>query len=88
MSLTPFVGVGAGGRSYNHRRLDADATHGLAGYAAVGGELGMGHVHVRLEVRDYLTRATSPARSGDSAARNDVVVMLGLRFTRTRSRGE
>jgi hypothetical protein len=91
MSFTPFVGVGAGGRSYNHRSLDADATHGLAGYGAVGGELGMGRVHLRLEIRDYVTRAAAsplPAGSGDAAARNDVVAMLGLRFTRTRSRGE
>ena len=34
MSLAPFVGVGAGSRSYNYRRLDVDATHNLAGAGA------------------------------------------------------
>ncbi|MFN2564185.1 MAG: hypothetical protein ABR499_04150, partial [Gemmatimonadaceae bacterium] len=40
MTFTPFAGVGVGSRSYNYRSLDVDATHNVAGYGAVGGELG------------------------------------------------
>jgi hypothetical protein len=82
MSLAPFVGVGAGSRSYNYRRLDVDATHNLAGYGAVGGDLGKGRVHLRLELRDYLTRFKPLAGAGASATRNDVVALVGLRLTK------
>jgi hypothetical protein len=82
MTLTPFVGVGAGARSYNHRNLDVDATHNLAGYGAVGGELGRGRLHLRLEVRDYLTAFEPLVGSGTSNTRNDVVALVGMRLTR------
>ncbi|MFL5619777.1 MAG: hypothetical protein ACJ79A_15445 [Gemmatimonadaceae bacterium] len=85
MTLTPFVGVGAGSRSYNYRSLDVDATHNLAGYGALGSELARGRVHLRLEVRDYMTRFEPLAGAGASATRNDVVAILGLRLTRRRS---
>jgi hypothetical protein len=81
LAFTPFAGVGAGGRSYNHRGLDIDATHNLAGYAAVGGELGTGRVHLRLEARDYLTGFRPLVGGGEAATRNDVVAMVGLRIT-------
>lgn len=82
MPFTPFAGIGGGVRSYNHRKLDVDATHNLAGYAAVGGEAGMGRVALRLEVRDYVTGFRPLAGSGASGLRNDVVVMAALRFKR------
>src|SRR5690349_4825938 len=40
VTFSPFVGLGAGARSYNYRKLNEDATHNLAAYAAVGGEIG------------------------------------------------
>jgi len=82
VTLTPFVGIGAGARSYNYRSLDVDATHDIAGYGALGGELGMGRVHVRLELRDYVTGFKPLAGAGASATRNDVAALVGLRFTR------
>lgn len=85
VSLSPFAGVGAGVRSYNYRRLDVDATNNVAGYAAVGGELGRGRVGLRLEVRDYATGFTPLAGAGRSEMRNDVVMMVGLRFNRHRA---
>jgi hypothetical protein len=88
VTLMPFAGVGAGGRSYDHRRLDGDATHGIAGYGAVGGELGMGRVHLRLEVRDYVTRSEPVVGGGAAGTRNDVVAMVGLRYVRQRPRQE
>ena len=61
-----------------------DATHNLAGYATVGGELGMGRVGLRLEVRDYVT-GFELIDAGMSEARNDVVIMAALRFNRHRA---
>lgn len=78
VSLSTFGGLGAGARSYNHRKLDVKASHLVAGYAAAGGELGIGRVGVRIEARDYATGLTS-------SARNDVVIMAGLRFNRRAS---
>ena len=82
MTIRPFVGAGAGSRSYNHRHLERDATHNVAGYAAVGGELGFSRVRVRLEVRDYLTGFKPLACNGAAGTRNDVVALVGLRLTR------
>lgn len=86
VTFTPFAGAGVGARSYDYRRLSADATHNLAGYGAVGGELGMGRVRLRMEVRDYVTGFTPLAGGGSSDARNDVVALVGLRITKQRAR--
>lgn len=80
VSFTPFAGIGGGARSYNYRKLDVDATHNLAGYASAGGELGMGRVHLRLEVRDYVAGFKPLNGLGASTTRNDVVALIGLRF--------
>jgi hypothetical protein len=82
VTLAPFAGVGAGARSYNYRSLDVDATHNAAAYGAVGGELGVPHLRLRLEARDYVSGFRPLAGGGPSAARNDVVVMAGLRYVR------
>ena len=79
-SVMPFAGIGAGGRSYNYRSRDVDATHNLAGYVSAGSELGIGNrVRLRLEARDYVS-GFKPLAGGDvSDTRNDVSVVLGLR---------
>jgi hypothetical protein len=82
VSLSPFAGVGAGMRSYDYRKLDVDATNNLAGYASVGGELGIGRVGLRLEMRDYATGFRPLVGAGRSEMRNDVVMMAGIRFNR------
>ena len=85
VSFTPFVGFGAGVRSYNYRTLDVDATHNFAAYGAAGGELGMGRVGLRLEVRDYSSGFKPLVGGGTSDTRNDVVIMAGVRFDRKRA---
>jgi hypothetical protein len=80
VTFTPFVGGGAGGRSYNYRSIEADATHNLAGYGTAGGELGIRRVGVRIELRDYLTGFKPLVGRGVSETRNDIVIMVGLRF--------
>jgi hypothetical protein len=82
ITFSPFAGIGAGARSYNYRNLDVDATNNLAGYAAVGGELGYRRLGLRLEVRDYAAGFKPLIGTGKSDLRNDVVVMVGLRFNR------
>jgi hypothetical protein len=77
-TLSSFAGAGAGGRSYNYRKLDVDATHNISGYATVGTEVGVRRVHVRLEARDYLTGFKPLNGIGASRTGNDVVVMAGL----------
>lgn len=81
LTFRPLVGVGAGARSYDHRGVSADATHNLAAYGSVGGELGYRRVRLRLEARDYVTGFKPLVRAGTSERRNDVVIMFGLRLT-------
>jgi hypothetical protein len=80
ITLSPFIGVGAGARSYNSRNSDSDATHRIAAYASVGADLAIRRVHLRLEVRDYVSGSSGQGTSGQGAGgvRNDVVAMLGL----------
>jgi hypothetical protein len=82
VTFSPFVGLGAGARSYNYRKLDVDATNNVAGYASVGGELGMGRVGLRLEVRNYVAGFRPLVGAGGSEIRNDVTFMIGMRFDR------
>jgi hypothetical protein len=80
VSVMPFAGLGAGGRSYNHRSLAVDATHNLAAYGSAGAELAYRRVRVRLEARDYLSGFKPLVGGGRSTTGHDVVVMAGLRI--------
>lgn len=80
MTFSPFAGVGAGGRSYNHRQLDVDATHNLAAYGSVGGEFGYRRIRLRVEARDYVSGFKPLGAGGATRSGNDVVMMAGLRF--------
>lgn len=81
-SFTPLVGLGSGVRSYHHRNLAVDETTTLGGYLAAGGEVGIGRVGVRLEVRDYLTNFTPLIAGGRSSVRNEVMLLGALRLKR------
>jgi hypothetical protein len=77
--FTPFVGLGAGGRTYNYRDLDdVDAKTNVAGYGALGGEVGFGRLGLRVEGRDYVSRFEPLTGTGDAKTRNDVTVAAGL----------
>jgi hypothetical protein len=75
--FTPYVGLGAGARTYNYRDLDVDSKTNFAGFGALGGELGFGRFGVRLEARDYVSQF-KPFDGGDSKTRNDVTIATGL----------
>ena len=82
VSFAPFVGAGVGGRSYNSRARQVASANEFTGYAALGGELGVGRVGLRVEARGYAAGSNMLA-SGASADRvHDVVMMIGLRFNR------
>ena len=81
LTFTPFAGGGAGGRSYNYRSLDVDATHNLAAYGSAGAELGYRRIRFRVEARDYMTGFKPMMVNGASGSRNDVSVMAGFRIT-------
>lgn len=80
VTFTPFAGAGAGGRSYNYRKLDVDATHNLAAYGSAGAELGIHRLRVRLEARDYVAGFKPLTGQGAAHTGNDVVLMAGLRL--------
>jgi hypothetical protein len=80
VTFMPFAGIGAGARSYNYRSLDVDATHNLAAYGTVGGELERGRFSLRVEARDYVSGFKPLAGVGATATRNVVVLLAGINF--------
>lgn len=77
LDFTPFIGLGAGARTYNYRDLDVDSKTNFAGYGVLGGELGFGRFGFRLEARDYVSQF-KPFGGGDSQTRNDITLATGL----------
>ena len=75
--FTPFAGIGVGGRTYDYRDLDVDSKTNVAGYGALGAELGFGRTGVRFEARDYVSQF-EPLSGGDTKTRNDVTLAAGL----------
>lgn len=86
MSFTPFIGLGGGARSYDYHKRAANATHNLAGYGAVGGELGIGRLGFRLEARNYVSGFKPLSGAGPSDTRSDVAVLAAVRFNRRADR--
>jgi hypothetical protein len=80
LHFMPLAGIGAGGRSYNYRSLDEDATHNAAAYASAGGEFGYRRLRVRVEARDYLTGFKPLTGTGATSTGNDVALLFGFRL--------
>jgi hypothetical protein len=76
--ITPFAGLGAGGRTYDYRDLDVSSKTNVAGYGALGAELGVSRLGIRFEARDYVSRFKPLAGTGDTRTRNDVTLATGL----------
>lgn len=82
-SWRPFIGAGAGGRTYHYRDLDVDAETDFAGYGAAGVQFDAGRVGLRFEGRDYVSSFDGlQGEMAESAARNDLFLVgaLMLRF--------
>ena len=76
--VTPFVGAGVGGRTYSYRDLNVDSKTNVDGYGAVGVDVGVHRVGVRIEARDYVSRFQPLSGGGDTKTRNDIGVFAGL----------
>lgn len=77
--LRPFLGLGAGGRTYDYRARGIDGSTCSTGYATIGSEAQAGTFALRLEGRDYVNCFKSPV-TGKQSTRNDVALTFGLAY--------
>lgn len=73
-----FAGVGGGLRSYAGRSDDANGTHHAAGYVAVGTDLGVRRIGLRLESRGYTTRFTPLSAVRTASTQRDIAIIGAL----------
>jgi hypothetical protein len=78
--LRPFLGLGAGGRSYHYNDLDRSAETDFAGYLALGTEFQIHRMALRVEGRDYLSRFEGLDGTRDAETRNDLFVSAGIAY--------
>ena len=82
-AVRPFLGLGAGGRTYDYSAGNNTTSKDLytctAGYGALGAEMQRGVMGVRLEARDYLSCFENPA-TGKKKTLNDVGISLGFSY--------
>ena len=78
--LSPFAGLGLGGRTYNYRDLDVDSKSNFDGYAALGSDVGFGPIGFRIEGRDYVSQFKPLTGSGDTKTRNDIGLAFGVTY--------
>jgi hypothetical protein len=78
-AFAPFVGLGAGARTYSLSHPASTSETDPAGYASIGAATRAGPVGLRLELRDYLSRfRTIGGVTTGSSTRNDLMAALGL----------
>jgi hypothetical protein len=78
-TFRPFVGLGAGARTYGYQAKQLENKTCTAGYGALGSEFQLRSIALRLEARDYLSCYESPF-TGRKNTRNDVGISAGLAF--------
>jgi hypothetical protein len=78
--LRPFLGAGAGGRTYIFDDSDADSQNDLAGYATLGTEFQIHRMALRLAGRGYLTRFEGLHGNGKHVTRGDLALSAGLAY--------
>lgn len=76
----PFLGLGAGGRTYAFRASEMYTRTGFAAYGSAGTELQLHRVAFRFEARDNVFRYRDPVGASGSWMRNDVGFSLGLAY--------
>lgn len=79
-TLRPFVGLGAGGRTYDFKGITAKAQTHFLGYGALGTELQHLGIAARIEARDYVSRFQGLAGELKATTRNDLVLAGGLAY--------
>ena len=79
VTLSPFIGLGAGGRTYDYRERETDSETNVAGYGAIGGQLRMGTIGVRIEARDYVSSFKGlTGEMTEWTSRNDISIFTAL----------
>lgn len=78
--LTPFIGLGVGGRTYDYRDLSVSSKTDVDGYGALGGDLGFGPIALRIEARDYVSQFKPLTGTGSTKTRNDIGLAGGLAY--------
>jgi len=83
-AVTPYAGLGGGGRTYRYRDIDGvDSQTSPFGYGAVGVDLAprAGALGLRLEARDNVTAFRGlRGEYADRTGRNDVQLSAGLTY--------
>lgn len=78
--LRPFVGLGAGGRTYTFQGVGLVNRTNFTGYGEVGTEFQIARTALRLEVRDNVIRFRSPLAGVATVTRNDIGLALGVAY--------
>ena len=79
-SIRPFVGLGAGARTYSYRDLELDTQTNFAGYGALGTEFRVGRMAIRIEGRDYVSAFEGLDGLERSSTRNDLSFAAGITY--------
>jgi hypothetical protein len=77
--LKPFLGLGAGARTYDYDAPSLGTHTSPAGYATGGTEFQRGITALRLELRSYLYEYDHPVRD-EKLTRNDLALSVGVAF--------
>jgi hypothetical protein len=78
--MKPFLGIGAGARTYLYSATGLNDKTCGAGYGAGGTELQHSILAVRFEARNFVNCFRSPLAGVKSRTRNDVGLTLGLAY--------
>jgi hypothetical protein len=79
ITLSPFIGLGAGGRTYDYRDWNSRSETNFAGYGSLGGQLHLGSLGLRLEARDYMSSFKGlVGEMSDRETRNDLTIVTAL----------
>lgn len=76
----PFLGLGAGGRTYSYKSPDLKSRTCFASYGSLGTELQLRRVAFRFEGRDNVFCYKAPIGETRSWIRNDLGFSLGLAY--------
>lgn len=77
--LKPFLGIGAGARTYQYDEASLGRRTCQAAYGSLGTEFQTGRTALRMEARDYLYCYKDPVQNRQFT-RNDVALSLGVAF--------
>lgn len=76
----PFIGAGAGARTYLYDDNSLEDKTGAAVYGALGTEFQLNRLALRIEARDYVYNYPSPIPGVKSKTRNEIGFTFGLAY--------